>query len=67
MVFVSSFFSGAAGAGVVSFIGSPAFVSPAGAAGSAAVVALNAARGLRSQSDALNRAVGDFLARLRAA
>jgi methyl-accepting chemotaxis protein len=39
----------------------------AAAAGSAAVVALNAARGLRSQSDALNRAVGDFLARLRAA
>jgi len=35
LVFVSSFFSGAAGAGDVSFIGSPAFWSPAGAAGAA--------------------------------
>ena len=37
------------------------------AAGSAAEIALNAAGGLRAQSDALSRAVGDFLTRLRAA
>jgi len=39
----------------------------AGAAGSAASTALKAAGGLRSQSDLLTRAVGDFLSRLRAA
>ena len=39
----------------------------AGAAGAAASVALNAAGGLRAQTDALTRAVGDFVARLRAA
>ena len=37
------------------------------AAGSAASAALNAAGGLRAQSDALTRAVGDFLTRLRSA
>jgi hypothetical protein len=39
----------------------------AGVAGSAASTALKAAGGLRSQSDLLTRAVGDFLSRLRAA
>ena len=37
------------------------------AAGAAASIALNAAGGLRAQSDALSRAVGDVLTRLRAA
>jgi len=45
LVFVSSFFSGAAGAGDVSFIGSPAFVSPAGAAGSAGAAGAGAGGG----------------------